>query len=284
MRGAVYPLQQRLRSMFIQTKPGHNANYQEFFPGKEVLGNGQRHISKDEAGDLSPLATGIYAVEGVVTVTLLADSLLVEKDEDVAWDALNTQIFSAIMEHYKSGKPVLMETQETASFDEEIIAQVQDLLNTRIVPAVTQSGGDVEFHSYKDGNLYLKMQGSAFSMLTGITNMLRHYVPEIKAVLDHREALPRPGLETEEATAIRGLLQDRINPSIAAHGGHITLVDIQEDKAYVRLEGGCQGCGMADVTLKQGVAKEIMDMVPNITEVLDVTDHAGGTNPYYQPS
>ncbi|MBO6825862.1 MAG: NifU family protein [Sneathiella sp.] len=270
--------------MFIQTKPGHNANYQEFFPGKEVLGNGQRHISKDEAGDLSPLAAGIYAVEGVVTVTLLADSLLVEKDEDVAWDALNTQIFSAIMEHYKSGKPVLMETQETASFDEEIIAQVQDLLNTRIVPAVTQSGGDVEFHSYKDGNLYLKMQGSAFSMLTGITNMLRHYVPEIKAVLDHREALPRPGLETEEATAIRGLLQDRINPSIAAHGGHITLVDIQEDKAYVRLEGGCQGCGMADVTLKQGVAKEIMDMVPNITEVLDVTDHAGGTNPYYQPS
>ena len=270
--------------MFIQTKPGHNANYQEFFPGQEVLGSGQRHIAEDEAEATSPLAASIYAVDGVVTVTLLAESLLVEKTEDVAWDTLNTQIFSAIMDHFKSGKPVLMENQETASFDEEIVTQVKDLLSTRIVPAVTQSGGDVEFHSYKDGNLYLKMQGSAFSMLTGITNMLRHYVPEIKAVVDHREALPRPGLQSDEGVAIRNLLHERINPSIAAHGGHITLVDVQEDKAYVRLEGGCQGCGMADVTLKQGVAKEIMELVPRITEVLDVTDHAGGANPYYQPS
>ncbi len=270
--------------MFIQTKPGHNANYQEFFPGQAVLGNGQRHFSAKEAETFSPLAAAIYSVEGVQTVTLLADSILVEKPEEKDWSELNTSIFSAIMAHFNSGKPVVVESEQDVDMDEEIIAQAKDLLATRIVPAVTQSGGDVEFHSFKDGNLYLKMQGSAFGMLTGITNMLKHYIPEIQAVVDHREALPRPGLDTDEGKAIRGLLQDRINPSIASHGGHITLVDLQEDKAYVRLEGGCQGCGMADVTLKQGVAKEIMELVPRITEVLDVTDHAGGTNPYYQPS
>ena len=65
--------------------------------------------------------------------------------------------------------------------------------------------------------------------------------------------------------------------------GRITLVDLQDNRAFVRLDGGCQGCGMADVTLKQGVAVEIQNLVPSITEVLDITDHADGTNPYYQP-
>ena len=95
--------------------------------------------------------------------------------------------------------------------------------------------------------------------------------------------MPKPGLGTEEGKAIRQLLDERINPQVAAHGGHIALVDVKGDTAYIRLEGGCQGCGMADVTLKQGVVREIQARVPAITTVLDVTDHAGGTNPYYQP-
>ncbi|WP_169567140.1 NifU family protein [Sneathiella limimaris] len=272
--------------MFIQTQSGDLPNEMEFFPGREVLGEGSLEVARDAAGEISPLAARIYQVAGIESVTLLPDSLLLARTDDREWDELRTEVFSAIMAHFQSGDPVQLsqETEEGDDFTSEIIDQVKDLLETRIVPAVTQSGGDVAFHSYKDGNLYLKMQGSAFSMLTGITNMLRHYVPEIKAVLDHREALPRPGLQSEEGVAIRDLLQERINPSIAAHGGHITLVDVQEEKAFVRLEGGCQGCGMADVTLKQGVAKEIMTMVPKIKEVLDVTDHAGGTNPYYQPA
>jgi Fe-S cluster biogenesis protein NfuA len=78
-------------------------------------------------------------------------------------------------------------------------------------------------------------------------------------------------------------LEKQVNPSVAAHGGHISLVDVQDDTAYIRLEGGCQGCGMADVTLKQGVVTQIQQVAPSITNVLDVTDHAGGDNPYYQP-
>ena len=77
------------------------------------------------------------------------------------------------------------------------------------------------------------------------------------------------------------VLDERINPSVASHGGHIALIDVKSDTAYIRLEGGCQGCGMADVTLKQGIEVEIKSAVPTILQVLDVTDHAGGTNPYY---
>ena len=97
------------------------------------------------------------------------------------------------------------------------------------------------------------------------------------------DAISKPGLETPTGKAVREVLDSRINPSVAGHGGHIALVDVQDDTAYIRLEGGCQGCGMADVTLKQGIETEIMQAVPQIRAVLDVTDHAGGTNPYYEP-
>jgi len=269
--------------MFIQTKPGDQETVMAFYPGCAVYEGGPLNVSSEDAKEVSALAARLYAVDGVLNVTLQADNISVEREESADWDVLRTGIFSAVVEHFQSDDPVVS-VPEAGEFDAEIIAQVQDLLTTRIVPAVTQSGGDVSYHSFKDGNLYLKMQGSAFGMLTGITNMLKHYVPEIKAVVDHREALDRPGLQSTDGQTIRTLLQNSINPSIAAHGGHITLVDVQDDKVYLRLEGGCQGCGMADVTLKQGVAKEIMSELPNITEVLDVTDHAGGANPYYQPN
>ncbi len=113
--------------------------------------------------------------------------------------------------------------------------------------------------------------------------MLRHYVPEVTDVIDYRDAMPKPGLETPEGEAILRILDEQVNPAVASHGGHISLVDVQGDTAYLRLEGGCQGCGMADVTLKQGVETAIRREVPTITTVLDVTDHAGGANPYFQP-
>lgn len=270
--------------MFIQTKAGEAATELEFYPGCEVFSKGPLAVSKTDAETVSPLAARLYGVDGVETVILMDESVLISRRDGSDWDALRTDIFGAIVAHFQSGDPAVISEDEGGEFDTEIIEQVKDLLNTRILPAVTQSGGDIAFHSYKAGTLYLKMQGSAFSMITGITNMLKHYIPEIDAIADHREALDRPGLTSTDGVAIRELLKDRVNPSIASHGGLITLVDVKDNKVYVRLEGGCQGCGMADVTLKQGVAKEIMDLIPSITEVLDVTDHAGGNNPYYQPS
>ena len=86
------------------------------------------------------------------------------------------------------------------------------------------------------------------------------------------------------AEAVMKVINEQINPGVAGHGGHVTLVDVKDDIAYVKLGGGCQGCGMADVTLKQGIVVMIKKAVSTIKDVLDVTDHAGGANPYYQPS
>lgn len=85
------------------------------------------------------------------------------------------------------------------------------------------------------------------------------------------------------AEAVQKVLVDQINPAVASHGGHVSLVAIEDDTAYLKFGGGCQGCGMINVTLKQGVEKMIFADVPQITKVMDVTDHASGTNPYYQP-
>jgi Fe/S biogenesis protein NfuA len=84
------------------------------------------------------------------------------------------------------------------------------------------------------------------------------------------------------AQKVQEVIDQRINPSIAAHGGYVTLLDVRADVAYISFGGGCQGCGMVDVTLKQGVQVMIKEAVPELKDVLDTTDHAAGTNPYYQ--
>jgi len=115
------------------------------------------------------------------------------------------------------------------------------------------------------------------------------------ATVDFIDALTESGFKVEApnagqakpegpvAEAIMRVLDEKINPAVASHGGHISLVGVQDETAYLRFGGGCQGCGMINVTLKQGVEKTLFADVPQITKVLDVTDHAAGTNPYYEP-
>ncbi len=91
-------------------------------------------------------------------------------------------------------------------------------------------------------------------------------------------------LKGTTAEKIQNIIDEKINPSVAMHGGHISLIDVRDNKAFVQFGGGCQGCGMVDVTLKQGVEVLIKEAVPEIEEILDVTEHADGANPYYQSS
>lgn len=93
---------------------------------------------------------------------------------------------------------------------------------------------------------------------------------------------PAADLTGEVPQRVILVLDEQINPAIAGHGGHAELVAIEDTIAYLRLSGGCQGCGMAAVTLGQGIEVAILDAVPEITEVIDVTDHASGANPYYE--
>jgi Fe/S biogenesis protein NfuA len=106
--------------------------------------------------------------------------------------------------------------------------------------------------------------------------------PNKPAARDPFAGRPEADLSSPVALAVIQVLEERLNPAIAAHGGRVDLVAVDETIAYVRLSGGCQGCGMAAVTLSQGVEAEILDAVPEISEVVDVTDHASGTNPYYE--
>jgi len=91
-------------------------------------------------------------------------------------------------------------------------------------------------------------------------------------------------LSGDVARRLIQVLEQQINPAIAAHGGSAELVGVEDDTAYLRLGGGCVGCGMVSVTLRQGIEVAIRDAVPVITRVIDVTDHASGTNPYYEPA
>ena len=84
------------------------------------------------------------------------------------------------------------------------------------------------------------------------------------------------------AEAVMKVLDEKINPAVASHGGHVDLVAVENETAYLRFGGGCQGCGMASATLKNGVEKTLFAEVPQVTKVMDVTDHAAGKNPYYE--
>ncbi len=95
---------------------------------------------------------------------------------------------------------------------------------------------------------------------------------------------PEVDLSSDLAQRVLQVLESQVNPSIAMHGGHADLVAVEEGVVYVRLSGGCQGCGLASVTLSQGIEVALRDSVPEVVSVVDVTDHASGANPFYEPA
>ena len=82
---------------------------------------------------------------------------------------------------------------------------------------------------------------------------------------------------------VQELIDTTINPAVAGHGGYVELIDVQDNRVYLQMGGGCQGCGAADITLKSGIERLIKEEIPEVEEVLDTTDHASGSNPYYTP-
>jgi NFU1 iron-sulfur cluster scaffold homolog, mitochondrial len=100
------------------------------------------------------------------------------------------------------------------------------------------------------------------------------------AVTPEFEAIMPP--ESEIRAKVQGLLEKEINPALGMHGGWVELIDVKKNAVYLRLGGGCQGCGSANVTLKMGIEKAIREQIPEVGEVMDTTDHAAGRNPYYQ--
>jgi Fe-S cluster biogenesis protein NfuA len=180
--------------MFIQTEQTPNPATLKFLPGRAVMESGTANFTSPEAAKRSPLAQRLFEIEAVTGVFLGSDFVTVTKDEPADWYKLKPEILGAIMEHFTAGKPVLLaEAGETPAAagedDDEIVTQIKELLETRVRPAVAMDGGDILFHDFQDGVVYLHMQGSCSgcpsstaTLKAGIENMLRHYIPEVQAV------------------------------------------------------------------------------------------------------
>ena len=182
--------------MFIQTESTPNPATLKFLPGQDVLGVGTADFPTADSARKSPLATRIYAVDGVSGVFFGVDFVTVTKAADVEWDHIKPAILVSIMEHYQSGQPVMDGDHAPASghaehtgADGEIVDQIKELLDTRVRPAVAQDGGDITFHGFDRGVVYLHMQGacagcpsSTLTLKMGIENLLRHYIPEVTEV------------------------------------------------------------------------------------------------------
>lgn len=179
--------------MFIQTETTPNPATLKFLPGRDVMATGTADFADRAAAGRSPLAQRLFDVEGVTGVFLGSDFVTVTKSPDKEWYVLKPAILGMIMEHFTSGRPVLQPGAEDGATatedDDEVVTQIKELLDTRVRPAVAQDGGDIVFHGFEDGVVYLHMQGacagcpsSTATLKSGIENMLRHYVPEVQEV------------------------------------------------------------------------------------------------------
>ncbi len=182
--------------MFIQTEHTPNPQTLKFLPGKVVMDDGTAFFQNIEEGSNSPFAKRLFKVEGVEGVFFGSDFITITKQQSVDWQIMKPIILSAIMDHYNSGDKTIdnPEKKENNSLqqdenDSEIVKQIKELLDTRVRPAVAMDGGDIIYNSFKDGIVYLQMQGacsgcpsSTATLKMGIENMLKHYIPEIQEV------------------------------------------------------------------------------------------------------
>ena len=186
--------------MFIQTEATPNPATLKFLPGRPVLESGTLDMRSHEDAAISPLAERLFGIKGVDGVFFGSDFITVTKN-DGDWQHLKPAILGAIMEHYMSGAPLLADgtvasdelADEQDEFyseeDADTVAQIKDLIETRVRPAVANDGGDITFRGFKDGVVYLNMKGacsgcpsSTATLRHGIQNLLRHFLPDVTEV------------------------------------------------------------------------------------------------------
>lgn len=180
--------------MFIETEVTPNPATLKFVPGRKVLGEGSREFRTAVEAAASPLAARLFAVPGVTAVFFGADFVSVTKDGP-EWQHLKPAVLGAIMEFFMSGAPLLVEADTSeadgsySEADSRIVATVKQLLDERVRPAVAGDGGDITFHSWEDGIVYLTMRGacsgcpsSTATLRNGVQNLLKHFIPEVREV------------------------------------------------------------------------------------------------------
>lgn len=187
--------------MFIQTETTPNPATLKFLPGQTVLPQGSADFTTTEEAAASPLAEQLFTIPGVVGVFFGQDFISVTREGDEEdgfdWQHLKPAVLGTIMEHFVTGKPIMKSDVASESTSEEdfdpadteIVNTIKELLETRVRPAVAQDGGDITFHGYRDGIVYLHMRGacagcpsSTATLKHGIQNLLKHFIPEVVEV------------------------------------------------------------------------------------------------------
>ncbi|XP_053655186.1 NFU1 iron-sulfur cluster scaffold homolog, mitochondrial isoform X2 [Cherax quadricarinatus] len=195
--------QTSLCSMFIKVQETPNPNSLKFLPGVQVLESGTANFPNITAAQKSPLAKLLFRVEGIRGVFLATDFITITKEEDTAeWRTIKPETFAVIMDFFASGLPVIHEIDQAESEhagcdedDDETVAMIKELLDTRIRPTVQEDGGDILFRGFDDGIVYLKMMGSCtgcpssvVTLKNGVQNMLQFYIPEVVEVVEAKDA------------------------------------------------------------------------------------------------
>lgn len=167
-----------------------------------------------------------------------------------------------------------------AGFRLQIVARVEGQFQhvLSLLPEGVQAAGDVQVEAQ---GLRVFMDPRSAPYLDGVQIDYHYRGPEVSGLMYLN---PNPLWYDERELQIQDIFDNEINPAIASHGGFVTLLGVAGATAYVQLGGGCQGCGLADVTLKQGIERTILEEVEGIERVVDETDHDAGQNPYHQPA
>ena len=180
--------------MFIQTEPTPNPNVLKFLPGRDVAESPTDFVNAEEAA-ASPLAEALFALEGVSGVFFGYDYVSVTREaQGPEWSTMKAPILAAVMDHFVSGAPLLRAAAaggQSSAEDTEVVAEIKQLLDSRVRPAVAQDGGDILFDSFDEatGVLTLRMRGacagcpsSSATLKAGVEQMMKHYVPEVTRV------------------------------------------------------------------------------------------------------
>jgi Fe-S cluster biogenesis protein NfuA len=175
----------------------------------------------------------------------------------------------------------------TQEGDEGIHDAVAAVIDRTVATALIARGGSVRIASVEGGIVTLEASGSPGAIMPAVarlTTLLRTTVPEI---VDVRICWPGGTTQMPEAAdvgaQVQRVLDEEVNRAVAAHGGHVTLVDVANGRVELRMEGGCQGCSLAEVTLRQGIEPILRKHVPSVAAVVDVTDHSAATAPFFAP-
>ena len=182
--------------MFIQTEQTPNPQTLKFLPGKVVMDDGTAFFQNIEESSNSPFAKRLFDVDGVEGVFFGSDFITITKSQSIDWQVMKPLILGSIMDHYNSGEETISKDEKNDNKslksddkDDDVVKQIKELLDTRVRPAVAMDGGDIVYDSFKDGIVYLHMQGacsgcpsSTATLKMGIENMLKHYVPEVQEV------------------------------------------------------------------------------------------------------